>query len=1345
MDELKIGILHSLTGTMASSESPLVNAVLLAVEEINAQGGVLKRQLKPCVADGASDSEVFAHQARKLLKGDRVAALFGCWTSASRKAVQPEVEQAGSLLWYPVQYEGLEQSQHIIYGGSCPNQQINPAVHWALRRGWRRCLLVGSDYVFPRTANLLITSLMHSHGGEVIGEDYIPLGGEEFTDLMEKIRRLRPDVIFNTLNGGSNLGFFRQLRAAGFDACVLPVISFSVTEAIQYQIAGEAVGHYACASYFQTLNTPANREFLERFQARFGAGYHCSDAVVAAYNQVHLWRLAVEAANSTDLPAILEQLPHLRFMGPGGDVRVLPNHHLCKQALIGCARPDGQFDIVWRSNDAIDPKPWLGVEDLELESQELVLDTMRQLPNMFHYASQLKTEIHRRQAAEAELLASNDKFQALANNIGDKFVIYSHLPTGELQYVSKGVTAVMGLRREEVLGQNWAEIFNWQPGEVEKGEDVAARMMRGELDFAQFEMSYRHPDGRVHTIWISNHPVRDSSGKVRTIDGIVEDVTERKRIEEELRQFKTSLDLITDCVFMFWPDTLEFFYTNRGATVQVGYSEDELRHMTPVDIKPQYDEASFRTLIAPLVSGEQEAITFETVHAHRDGHMIPVEIFLQYVAPMNEPARLVAIVRDITERKAEAEALKKARDALQISEAEYRGILQSLQDVYYRVDVTGRLVRLSPSVFLHTGYQPEELLGMPAEHYWRFPEKRQLLVEALKANGIVQDFEFEGIHKDGHTIWGSINAHFILDDKGEVAGIEGTIRDVSLLKQKEAELRIAAIAFETQKSILVTDANAVIIRVNQAFTRLTGYEPEDVIGKTTAILSSGRQDPEFYQRMWQNLKDIGYWQGVIWNKGKNGRIDAEWLTISAVTAPDGATTHYVATYSDITENKEAEAEVHRLAYYDSLTQLPNRRLLQDRLEQAISSCPPVGKHCALLLVDLDHLKKLNDTYGHEIGDQLLVETAQRLARSVPKVDTLARFGGDEFVLLLEELSAAPVEAVVQIEQVAEKIHAALAQPFNVSNRVFHCTTSIGITVYHAPESAEALLQHATVALHKAKDVGGDCFRFFDPEMQAMLEQRMELEEDLYLAVESGELEVHYQPQVDSGGQLVSAEALLRWRHPRRGLISPDDFIPLAEENGLILPIGLWALETTCVQIKAWSDNPAMPAFQVAVNVSARQFQQPDFTDRVEQVLARTGIDANKLKIELTESVVLADVDDTLRKMHALKALGVGLSLDDFGTGQSSLSYLTRMPLDQLKIDRSFVINLPENHNDAILAQTIIAMGQGLNLAVIAEGVETAAQQEFLKRHGCYLYQGYLYSRPLCVAEFEAYAQRKGLS
>lgn len=401
--DLSIGVLHSLTGTMASSERPLVDAATMAVEEINSLGGVLKRQIRPVIADEASEPETFARQAKRLLNEDRVATLFGCWTSASRKAVLPELEATDSLLWYPVQYEGLEENRHVIYSGSCLNQQIVPAVRWALAQGWRSCLLVGSDYVFPRTANLMIASMVRSNGGEVLGDDYIRLGSQNFAELIDQIRALRPDVIFNTLNGDSNLGFFRQLREAGFDATALPVVSFSVSEDLQQQLASEGTGHYTCWSYFQSLKTVENLAFLDRFWSCYGKDRVTSDAIVAAYNQAHLWRLAVEAAGNTDTSDILGQLNNIHFLAPSGDIQVMPNHHLCKEAMIGRARPDGQFDIVWRSDGAIDPKPWLGIEDLELESRGLVLETMRQFSETIHYANMLETEIGRRRAAEIEL------------------------------------------------------------------------------------------------------------------------------------------------------------------------------------------------------------------------------------------------------------------------------------------------------------------------------------------------------------------------------------------------------------------------------------------------------------------------------------------------------------------------------------------------------------------------------------------------------------------------------------------------------------------------------------------------------------------------------------------------------------------------------------------------------------------------------------------------------------------------------------------------------------------------------------------------------------------------------
>lgn len=440
--------------------------------------------------------------------------------------------------------------------------------------------------------------------------------------------------------------------------------------------------------------------------------------------------------------------------------------------------------------------------------------------------------------------------------------------------------------------------------------------------------------------------------------------------------------------------------------------------------------------------------------------------------------------------------------------------------------------------------------------------------------------------------------------------------------------------------------------------------------------------------------------------------------------------------SDITERKQAEDEIHRLAFYDPLTHLPNRRLLQDRLGQALAGSQRSRHYGALLFLDLDNFKTLNDTRGHDAGDQLLIETARRIHASLRAGDTVARLGGDEFLVILEGLSTDIQDAAVQAGEVGGKIREALARPYLLAGREFHCAASLGATLFFGEEeSVETLLKHADLAMYKAKSAGRDTLRFFDPAMQVALDERSELEADLRLALEGGQLQLYYQPQVDNGRGLIGAEALLRWDHPQRGLVSPDDFIPLAEETSLILPIGEWVLKTACARIRAWATDPATSGLTLAVNVSAHQLRQPDFVARVKRVLAETNANPYRLKLELTESMVLEDVGDTMAKMQALKALGIGFSLDDFGTGNSSLSYLTRLPLDQLKIDRSFVLNLPDNQNDAIIAQTIITMAKSLGLDVIAEGVETEAQRDFLGRNSCSAYQGYLYSKPLPLAEF----------
>ena len=568
------------------------------------------------------------------------------------------------------------------------------------------------------------------------------------------------------------------------------------------------------------------------------------------------------------------------------------------------------------------------------------------------------------------------------------------------------------------------------------------------------------------------------------------------------------------------------------------------------------------------------------------------------------------------------------------------------------------------------------------------------------------------------------------------------VTDITEHKRAENELRIAAIAFESQEGILVTDAEGVIMRVNKAFTRLTGYSAEEVIGHTLAFLKSERHDDFFYRNLWTTLKNKHHWQGEVWNRCKNGKIYAEWMTISAVTH-NGDPTHYVGTISDITQNVEAEAEIHRLAYYDALTQLPNRRLLLDRLGQAMAASKRSSRHGAVMFLDLDRFKTLNDTRGHDVGDLLLIEVAQRLHKAVREGDTIARLGGDEFVIVLENLGLEVDEAAVQTEQVGEKVLESLFQPFSIAGEDYHGSTSIGIVLFHNhDESIETLLKQADLALYQAKSGGGNCLRFFDMSMQAALNERSTLEADLRVALQKQQFELFYQAQIDRDRNIIGAEALLRWLHPRRGMLGPNEFIPLAEETGQILPIGNWVLKTGCAQLKAWSSNPATRDLRLAINVSPRQFRQNTFVEEVRQALEDSGADPTRLKIELTERLVVENVPDTIVKMDELRKLGIGFSMDDFGTGYSSLSQLSRLPLEQLKIDGSFVSSLSAksfgapDSNNATIVQTIINMGRSLGLNVIAEGVETEAQLECLDNYDCATFQGNVFNRPEPLAEFE---------
>ena len=562
--------------------------------------------------------------------------------------------------------------------------------------------------------------------------------------------------------------------------------------------------------------------------------------------------------------------------------------------------------------------------------------------------------------------------------------------------------------------------------------------------------------------------------------------------------------------------------------------------------------------------------------------------------------------------------------------------------------------------------------------------------------------------------------------------------EIEQRRKFEEELKVLAVAFETQEAVVITDAHAKILRVNEAFQNITGYTAVEVIGRNPSILGSGEQDARFYKAMWDEMRDRGKWSGEIWNRRKNGEIYPEWLTITAVKDEEGKVRHYVGTFTDISVRKHAEEDIRQLALYDPLTKLPNRRLLRDRLVLAFNTSMRNNCFGAVVFIDLDNFKNINDAKGHEMGDLLLVEVAGRLSGSVRDSDTVARVGGDEFILILTDLNGNADAAAAQAERVAEKILGELRQPYHLADYEYHCSASIGISLFLDHEiGVDELFRYADTAMYQAKSSGKNTFCFFDPAMQAMVESRMHMESDLRNAIEKQQLCLHYQAQVDIERNIHGAEVLLRWVHPQRGMVSPADFIPLAEDSGLILPVGSWVLAQACAQLKTWEADPRRSDLQLAVNVSALQFRQNDFVAQVERIIQESGINPARLKLELTESALVDDVETCIRKMAELKLLGISFSLDDFGTGYSSLSYLKRLPIKQLKIDQSFVRDIATDPNDEAIVRTIIAMAESLHLDVIAEGVETEGQLSFLARNGCTAFQGYLLGNPVPIEQFEA--------
>ncbi len=563
------------------------------------------------------------------------------------------------------------------------------------------------------------------------------------------------------------------------------------------------------------------------------------------------------------------------------------------------------------------------------------------------------------------------------------------------------------------------------------------------------------------------------------------------------------------------------------------------------------------------------------------------------------------------------------------------------------------------------------------------------------------------------------------------------LKEILQRTDDERELRIAAIAFNSLNGMLITDASNRILRVNEAFCAITGYSRAEVIGQKTSLLSSGRQSQAFYQAMWQQLKETDSWHGEVWNRRKNGEVFPEWLSINAVRNAQWQVINYVASFADVSERQAAQEHIERLAFFDPLTGLPNRRLLLDRLQHAMATSVRSAQSSALMFLDLDNFKNINDFHGHQAGDELLRLAAERLTGAVRSSDTVARLGGDEFVVMLEGLAGPPEAVAAQAEHVAEQLLRAVGAPYRIGPLTLRSSTSIGVVLFSDDACpVEELMKRADLSMYAAKAAGKNAVRFFDPRMQEAVSKRLRLEEEIREGLQTNGFILYLQPQLDGKGGLIGAEALARWQHPQRGLLSPVAFIEVAEQAGLIDELDLQMLKQTCRQLALWRNHPQAESLSLSVNVSARFLYQADFVERLVLLLEQSGANPQRLKLELTETLLLDDLPGAVIRMNALKALGIRFSIDDFGTGYSSLAYLQRLPLDQLKIDQSFVKALPEDGNSASIIRAICALASSLKLEVIAEGVETDEQYRALLGMGCQSFQGYLFGRPMPVEELE---------
>jgi diguanylate cyclase (GGDEF)-like protein/PAS domain S-box-containing protein len=930
----------------------------------------------------------------------------------------------------------------------------------------------------------------------------------------------------------------------------------------------------------------------------------------------------------------------------------------------------------------------------------------------------LNQEVDHCQMAQARFSAGQERYRRLLDNVRDAIFVFGLEAGGEpgpIGEVNQEAWKLLGYGREELLGRDLRGLL--QPLEDYRAI-LSTLAAKGQI---LFETLLLGKDGNLIPVEIRGH-IFELDGQ-RMVLFLARDLSERRRAGQEIREREARLQAIVNA--------FEGFIYICSQDFRLEFASERLKsHLGRDPVGEQCHQAIHGSKM-PCAWCREGKVRQGLTHRREYLNSLDGRWYYSVTAPLVHTDGRVShhgMMTDITERKL-------AQRQIKASEANYRAIFNAMDDAIFVHDPqNGAILDANPAAVALYGYSLEELRALEVSGLsagqppYGQEEALEYIGQALA--GSPQRFEWLAKDASGRQFWVEVSLRLAL--LGGQERLLAQVRDITQRKESQEQLQLAARVFEnTVEGITVTDSQGNIRMVNPGFSLITGYAPEEVIGQNPRLLRSERHEPEFYQRMWQELVERGQWSGEIWNRRKSGEAYPEWLNISAIRDAQGQATHFVAVFHDITEIKANQEQIKYQAFHDALTGLPNRALFNDRLRMSLARAKRDQGSLAVLFLDLDHFKSINDSLGHAIGDILLQEVATRLQQCLRQEDTVSRLGGDEFIIIMPDMEG-PDQAVVAAQRIIE----ALERPFVLKGHELYVTASLGITMFPADgEGLETLVKNADMAMYRAKEQGRNTYQLYTPSMNKRVLLRQALQGDLRKALERDELTVYYQPKVElASGRVAGMEALVRWQRPDGHLVTPGKFIPLAEDTGLILPIGQMVLEKACRQAAQWA-RQGHQDLRLAVNLSARQFAQPQLLENVERVLEQSGLAPQSLELEITESTVMGNVQAASQVLNLLHGMGVSLALDDFGTGYSSLYYLKHFRIDVLKIDRSFVRDIPGNPEASAIAEAVVSLARSLRLQVVAEGVETYPQLGFLRALGCGYMQGFLFSRPLPAAEF----------